>query len=128
MELLFPNRRNPKTFITSTTLNRALKRMGFLGDESIGFSAHGFRATASSMLNESGFLSDVIERQPAHQERNNVRASYNHATYMEVIYVLHAFQNKSPRGSKTAKGDVDTVGRRLKLVREHYEVRYGKKK
>jgi integrase len=87
-DFLFPNRRNPKTFITSTTLNRALERMGFLGDGSIGFSAHGFRATASTMLNEAGFRSDVIERQLAHQERNGVRASYNHATYMEERRVM----------------------------------------
>ena len=45
-EFLFPNRRNPKTFITSTTLNRALERMGVLGKGTLGFSAHGFRATA----------------------------------------------------------------------------------
>lgn len=82
-EYLFPNRRNPRTCITATTLNRALERMGFLGDGSIGFSAHGFRATASTVLNEAGFRSDVIERQLAHQERNNARASYNDATYMD---------------------------------------------
>jgi integrase len=33
-------------------------------------------------LNEHGYRSDVIERQLAHQERNGVRASYNHATYL----------------------------------------------
>jgi hypothetical protein len=35
-----------------------------------------------TLLNEAGFRGDVIERQLAHQERNNVRASYNHADYM----------------------------------------------
>jgi hypothetical protein len=40
------------------------------------------------MLNEAGFRSDVIERQLAHQERDNVRASYNHATYMEERKVM----------------------------------------
>jgi integrase len=43
---------------------------------------HGFRATASTILNESGFKPDVIERQLAHAERNKVRASYNHAQYL----------------------------------------------
>lgn len=80
---LFPNYRNPKTCMTATTLNRALERMGFSGKDSIGFSAHGFRATASTMLNEMGFRPDVIERQLAHAERNKVRASYNHAEYLE---------------------------------------------
>jgi integrase len=80
---LFPNYRNPKTCMTTTTLNRALERMGFNGKDSIGFSAHGFRATASTILNELGYRSDVIERQLAHAERNKVRASYNRAEYLE---------------------------------------------
>lgn len=80
---LFPNYRSPKTCMTTTTLNRALERMGFNGKGSIGFSAHGFRATASTILNETGFRSDVIERQLAHKERNQVRASYNQAEYVE---------------------------------------------
>jgi integrase len=80
---LFPNYRNPKTCMTATTLNRALERMGFNGKDSIGFSAHGFRATASTILNEIGFRPDVIERQLAHAERNKVRASYNQAEYLE---------------------------------------------
>lgn len=82
-ELLFPNYRNSKSCMTPTTLNRALERMGFNGKDSIGFSAHGFRSTASTMLNEMGFRPDVIERQLAHAERSKVRASYNHAEYMK---------------------------------------------
>lgn len=81
--VLFPNYRNPKACMTATTLNRALERMGFNGKDSIGFSAHGFRATASTILNEMGYRPDVIERQLAHAERNKVRASYNQAQYME---------------------------------------------
>ena len=81
--LLFPNYRRPKDCMTATTLNRALERMGFNGKDSIGFSAHGFRATASTLLNEQGYRSDVIERQLAHAERDKVRASYNHAEYMD---------------------------------------------
>jgi integrase len=68
--------------MTATTLNRALERMGFNGKDSIGFSAHGFRATASTILNETGFRPDVIERQLAHAERDKTRASYNQAEYM----------------------------------------------
>ena len=55
------------------------------------------------------------------------RAVYT-VKFEKVIYVLHAFQKKSPKGIKTAKGDVETVERRLKLAREDYEARYGKKK
>lgn len=80
---LFPNIRTPGTCMTATTLNRALERMGFNGGESIDFSAHGFRATASTLLNELGYRPDVIERQLAHAERNKVRAVYNHAEHLE---------------------------------------------
>jgi integrase len=80
---LFPNYRDPKNCMTATTLNRALERMGRSGKGSIGFSAHGFRATASTILNETGFRPDVIERQLAHAHRNKVRATYNQAEYLE---------------------------------------------
>jgi len=79
---LFPNYRRPKSCMTATTLNRALERMAFNGKNSMGFSAHGFRATASTILNELGYRPDVIERQLAHSERNKVRASYNQAEYL----------------------------------------------
>lgn len=77
--LLFPNYRTPKTHMSATTLNRALERLGYGGR----FSAHGFRATASTLLNEMGYRPDVIERQLAHKERNKTRASYNQAEYLE---------------------------------------------
>jgi hypothetical protein len=43
---------------------------------------HGFRAMASTALNEMGFRPDVIERQLPHEEKNAVRAAYNRAEYM----------------------------------------------
>jgi integrase len=76
-DFLFPNYRSPAACMTARTLNGALERMGLNGKESIGFSAHGFRATASTILNEMGFRPEVIERQLAHAERNKVRATYN---------------------------------------------------
>ena len=45
-------------------------------------SGHGFRATASTLLNEAGFRPDVIERQLAHCKRNDVRGAYNRAEYL----------------------------------------------
>ena len=45
---------------------------------------HGFRSLASSILNESGkWNPDAIERQLAHSERDQVRAAYNRANYLE---------------------------------------------
>lgn len=88
--LLFPNYRRPKACMTATTLNRSLERMGYGGR----FSAHGFRATASTMLNELGYRSDLIERQLAHAERNKVRASYNQAEYLtERKEMMQAWAN-----------------------------------
>lgn len=75
---LFPNTRNPQTYMTGTTTNRALEYLGYGGR----FSSHGFRSTASTILNEMGYRPDVIERQLAHKERNQVRASYNRAQYL----------------------------------------------
>jgi integrase len=75
---LFPNHARPKSYMGKTTLNAALVRMGFEGE----LTPHGFRATASTILNEMGIRADVIERQLAHEHRNQVRASYNHAEYL----------------------------------------------
>jgi phage-related protein len=45
-----------------------------------------------------------------------------------AVYVLHAFQKKSPKGIKTAQTDIELVSQRLKAAKEDYEVRYGKGK
>jgi integrase len=78
-ELLFPGERKPRQSISENTMTGALNRMGYKGRAT----AHGFRATASSALNEAGFNRDAIERQLAHIERNKVRAAYtHHAEYL----------------------------------------------
>jgi integrase len=64
--------------MSASTLNVVFDRIGYGGR----FTPHGFRATASTILNEQGFRADVIERQLAHAERNAVRAAYNHAHYL----------------------------------------------
>ena len=79
---LFPNSRSSEKSMSPTTINRALERMGFNGNDSIGFTAHGFRGTASTMLYESGNRSEVVEMQLAHKERNSVKAAYNKAQYI----------------------------------------------
>jgi len=55
------------------------------------------------------------------------RAVYT-VRFKEVVYVLHAFQKKSPKGIKTAQSDVELVGKRLKAAQQDYEARYGKSK
>jgi phage-related protein len=55
------------------------------------------------------------------------RAVYT-VKFENAAYVLHAFQKKSPKGTKTAQTDVELVSRRLKAASDDYEVRYGKRK
>ena len=81
-QLLFPNRVKLDTCISATTINRALEYMKLNGKGTIGFSAHGFRGTASTLLHEMGFRPEVIEVQLAHKESNSVKAAYNKALYL----------------------------------------------
>lgn len=57
-----------------------LHRIGYIQDQ---MSLHGFRAMASTNLNELGYRPDVIEIQLAHKEPDAVRTAYNRAEYME---------------------------------------------
>lgn len=80
-DLLFPGVRSAARPISDGTLNAALRRLGCAKDE---VTAHGFRATASSLLNESGrWHPDAIERQLAHGEENDVRAAYARSDFWD---------------------------------------------
>jgi integrase len=85
----FPSLRTADRPMSENTVTAALRRLGFDGDTMTG---HGFRAMASTRLNELGWKPDVIERQLAHAERNKVRAAYNRAQYMaERQAMMHAW-------------------------------------
>ena len=56
-----------------------IKRIGYKEHTT----THGLRATASTVLNEAGFRAEVIEKQLAHEERNQIRKAYNRADYLE---------------------------------------------
>ncbi|MBD5646513.1 MAG: integrase arm-type DNA-binding domain-containing protein [Desulfovibrio sp.] len=77
--LVFPSTFSATRCLTDVGLLNALRRMGY-GKEVM--SIHGFRAMASTLLNEQGYRPDVIEAQLAHAEKNAVRAAYNHADYL----------------------------------------------
>ena len=67
--------------ISENTLNGALRRMGFAKDE---HTSHGFRASASSLLNESGLWNeDAVEAELAHVGANKVRRAYHRSRYWE---------------------------------------------
>ena len=79
--LVFPGLRSPDRPISDNTLTGALRRLGYSKDEMV---AHGFRAMASTTLNESGLWSiDAIEFQLAHTQGNSIRAAYNYAQRMD---------------------------------------------
>jgi phage-related protein len=59
-------------------------------------------------------------------DRETYRAVYT-VRFRHIVYVLHAFQKKSPRGKRTARTDIELIARRLKVARQDYEARYGKR-
>ena len=80
LELVFPSSFTKARSITDVALLNAVRRLGYTKEQ---VCIHGFRATASTLLNEQGFRADVIEAQLAHAERDSVRRAYNHAIYIE---------------------------------------------
>jgi integrase len=99
-EYLFPNHRDPKKHANSQSANVALKRMGFAGE----LVSHGLRSLASTTLNEEGFIPDVIEAALAHIDKNEVRAAYNRAEYIERRRVMMCWW--SERIEKAATGNM----------------------
>ena len=77
--LLFPGERDHEKPMSNNTILKALERMGYKGR----MTGHGFRGIASTVMHEMGFNHAHIELQLAHQERDQVSAAYNHATYLK---------------------------------------------
>lgn len=79
-ELVFPTTSNPRKPLSENALNQALHRLGYKGEHT----SHGFRASASSLLNESGLWDeDAIEAELCHLERNQSRRPYHRAKYWD---------------------------------------------
>ena len=88
---LFPSSRSWHRPLSENTFNAVLRRLGYGKDE---MTAHGFRSLASTRLNEMGMgTPDVIERQLAHQEANEVRRAYLHAAefWPERVQMMSAW-------------------------------------
>lgn len=87
--LVFPSMRTRERPMSENTINAVLRRLGFGQDEMTG---HGFRAAASSMLNECGkWQADAIERQLAHVDNDNIRRAYHRADYWEERVRMMAY-------------------------------------
>jgi integrase len=78
LPLVFPSPVYRSKPLSENTFNLALARMGYKHTAT----AHGFRALFSTVANECGWNPDVIERQLAHKERNEIRAAYHRSTYL----------------------------------------------
>lgn len=78
---VFPSLRTPTMPMSENTVNAALRRLGYSGDE---MTAHGFRAIASTLLNESGLWSpDAIERSLEHKDKDSIRAAYHRGAHWQ---------------------------------------------
>ncbi len=77
-ELVFPSIRTNRKALSENAMNSAMRRMGYTKDE---VTSHGFRSTASTILNERGYNPDVIEAVLGHQPLNAIRRTYNRAYY-----------------------------------------------
>jgi integrase len=79
--LIFPSIRSTARPMSENTVNAALRRLGYTTDQ---MTAHGFRSTASTLLNESGkWSADAIERALAHGDANQIRGSYNRGEFWD---------------------------------------------
>jgi integrase len=97
---VFPGARTNGRPMSENTVNGALRRLGYSGDQMTG---HGFRSMASTLLNEQGWHRDAIERQLAHAERDTVRAAYNYAEHLpERRRMMQAWANFLDQLASTA--------------------------
>ena len=100
-ELVFPSLRFHKKPLSENAFNSVLRNMGYPQDKA---TAHGFRATASTILNSRRFDRDVIEAALAHRDPNEIRRTYNRSVYMpertqlmqEYADLLDSFKGKRP--------------------------------
>jgi len=81
----------------------------------------GKHPSAKPWRGEGPGVLEIVEDHPG----DTYRAVYT-VKFERAVYVLHAFQKKSPKGRKTARSDVELISRRLKAALADYEARYGK--
>lgn len=113
---VFPGGRPAEKYakpLSDAVINKALRTLGYDNKTMTG---HGFRAMASTRLNEMGWKPDIIERQLAHVERNAVRAAYNRATYMQERHEMMQAWADYLDGLRTSSNKVVAINRRSKIA------------
>lgn len=78
-QLVFPGRNDVRKPMSDASINKVIKMLGYHGR----LTGHGFRHMMSTILHEHGFESAWIEMQLAHVDKNSIRGTYNHATYLD---------------------------------------------
>jgi integrase len=106
---VFHSARTASKHLNESTVNTVLKRNGYKGK----MVAHGMRALASTTLNEAGFDHDVIESALAHVDKNEVRAAYNRAEYIERRKVMMDWWSKRITGEVKEKIKVVSINANL---------------
>ena len=79
-KFIFPSARGNSRAMSNNALRTGLRTMGYSNDQ---ITAHGFRGVASTLLNEQGFRTKVIEAQLSHKLKSAVEGAYNHAEYLD---------------------------------------------
>jgi integrase len=105
---VFPSLRTVHRPMSENTVNAALRRLGYTGEE---MTSHGFRTMASTSLNELGWHPDLIELQLAHSERNKVRAAYNRAERLAERKKM--MQGWADHLDRLRTGDIEPLQRAL---------------
>lgn len=108
----FPSFRTGQRPMSENTVNAALRALGFGQEE---MTAHGFRAMAATLLNETGqFNPDAIERQLAHMENNGVRRAYTRGEYWNERVALMQFWSD----------ELERLHDRGKIIKPNFSARY----
>jgi integrase len=108
---VFPSSRNDGRPMSDNTIRMALRTLGYSNDD---MSPHGFRTTASTLLNEQGWSPDAIERQLSHMPRDQVRAAYNRAQYLDerrkLMQAWSDYLDNLKAGNNVIIGDFKRTG------------------
>lgn len=119
---LLPSLLSAARCMSNNTVNAALRRLGYDNTQMVG---HGFRALASTSLNELGFHPDLIELQLAHKEKNKVRAAYNRAQRLQERRKMMQAWAKLSRWAQERWQRCTNRRRQTMKVSDRYEIRAG---
>jgi integrase len=111
---IFASHIKPTKPVNAETANKALRDMGFAGR----LVAHGMRALASTVLNEQGFDSDIIEAALAHKDGDKIRAAYNRSQYLERRKIMMCWWSEHIERATTGNMSLGNARQALRIVNQ----------